>query len=277
MDYHLQDIDYAQNFRQGDIIQRDLRENGRTKHEWGFVLNADCDIEHSKNFERISWMEILPAEHYLDIWWARFELQKDLSKRALSLCEELNALIRRLDPSLDMLEPSSLISWLQQQTTGEVAASIGCEREDTIRKLAALEQAARATGPCLEALLQLRQAFGTQRANVMKSAQDSLTASSGFPDTVFVPGLPGFMEQSFVMRLRGIFSIEQRHVRRSFPEWKVSDEPAGFFRTGRFSDRMRYQVVQRMAFLFLRIGAPKDYDDYCGQMARQILSEKEAV
>jgi hypothetical protein len=277
LDYHLQDIDYAQNFRQGDIIQRDIRENGRTKHEWGFVLNADCDIEQSKNFERISWMEILPAEYYLDIWWARFELQKDLSKRALSLCEELNALIRRVEPSLDMLEASSLISWLQQQAASEIAASIGCEKEETLRKLSALEQAARATGPCLEALVQLRQTFGTQRANVLKSAQDSLTASSGFPDTVFVPGLPGFMEQGFVMRLRGIFSIEQRHVLRSFPEWKISDEPAGFFRTGRFSDRMRYQVVQRMAFLFLRIGAPRDYDDYCGQMAGQILSEKGAV
>lgn len=276
MDYHLQDIDYAQNFRQGDIIQRDILENGVTRYQWGFVLNADCDIEQSRNSDHISWIEIIPAEEHITTHWAQSELKDEVAKRALAICAELNAIIKRKELGLDKLDEPGLISWLKEQSGREVAVLVGVEKEATIRQLEALALAVRATGSCLEALLQLREAFGGQRDKVIEAARSSLTRSNGFPDTIFVPGLPGFMEQGFVLRLRDIFSIKQRHVFQSFPDWKVRDEPEGFFRTGRFSDQMRYQVVQKMAFLFLRIGAPKAYEDHCGHMAGQVLIEKEA-
>lgn len=276
MDYHLQDIDYAQNFRQGDIIQRDVLKNGQTRYKWGFVLNADCDIEQSNNSDRISWMEIIPAKEHIDTHWAQSALKDELAKRASALCANFNAIIKRKEMDLDPLDVEGLISWLNEQSASEVATLVGVEKEATILQLEALAVAVRSTGPCLEVLLQLGEAFGVQRGNVLEKARNSLTRSSGFPDTVFVPGLPGFMEQGFVLRLRDIFSIEQRHVFQSFPDWKVRDEPEGFFRTGRFSDRMRYQVVQKMAFLFLRIGAPQAYDDHCGHMAGQIFIEKDA-
>ncbi|MFC4214131.1 hypothetical protein ACFP4H_21460 [Pseudophaeobacter arcticus] len=276
MDYHLQDIDYVQNFQQGDIIQRDILENDVTNYQWGFVLNADCDIEQRKNSDRISWIEIIPAEEHIATRWAQRQLKDEVDKRAPALSDELNACIKRQDLGLEKLDKTDLISWLQEQSGREVADLVGINKEETIRRLEALALAVRATGSYLEELVQLREAFGSQRVKVLEAARKSLTTSDGFPDIIFVPGLPGFMEQGFVLRLRDIFSIEQRHVFQSYPDWKVRDEREGFFRTGRFSDQMRYQIVQKMAFLFLRIGAPEAYDNHCGQMAGKVFIEKEA-
>ncbi|WP_379573874.1 hypothetical protein [Pseudophaeobacter arcticus] len=272
----MQDIDYVQNFQQGDIIQRDILENDVTNYQWGFVLNADCDIEQRKNSDRISWIEIIPAEEHIATRWAQRQLKDEVDKRAPALSDELNACIKRQDLGLEKLDKTDLISWLQEQSGREVADLVGINKEETIRRLEALALAVRATGSYLEELVQLREAFGSQRVKVLEAARKSLTTSDGFPDIIFVPGLPGFMEQGFVLRLRDIFSIEQRHVFQSYPDWKVRDEREGFFRTGRFSDQMRYQIVQKMAFLFLRIGAPEAYDNHCGQMAGKVFIEKEA-
>ena len=43
------------------------------------------------------------------------------------------------------------------------------------------------------------------------------------------------------------------------------------YRIGRFSDAIRYAIVQRMAYLFFRIGMSDEFESDCDTVAELIL------
>ena len=69
--------------RQGDIIRR---HDGHSEI-LGLILTADCDIAQKKTNDRITWLEIVGADHYLENQWATEQLRRLVEKQSRAICE----------------------------------------------------------------------------------------------------------------------------------------------------------------------------------------------
>jgi hypothetical protein len=123
----------------------------------------------------------------------------------------------------------------------------------------------------LSTLLSCAEALSQKCEKILDDAKRCLEQPGGFADYVFVPGIPGNKSEGFVVRLRDISGTPETDVFRSIAEAKISDRPHSFYRVGRFSDTLRYQIVQKMAFLFSRIGSPPAFEEDCRTAAKLLV------
>lgn len=276
MTEHLQEVSEDENFMQGDIIHRTVQTDEGPQHHWGFILNADCDIEQKKNSSLISWMEIIPAAQFVERYWAKMQTDKLVKKQLGSICDQLNAVIKKEENKLRDLEIEELFQWLQDEGADSIIETIGVTNVDLREKISAIDAAIRSNGKNdgLSTLIQCAEVFSKKREKILDDAKRYLEQPGGFADFVFVPGIPGNISEGFIVRLRDISGISETDVFRSFAEAKINDQPEAFYRVGRFSDSLRYQIVQKMAFLFSRIGSPKAFEERCRASAKILIDNR---
>lgn len=273
---HLQEVSEDENFIQGDIIRREAPTDDGAQFQWGFILNADCDIEQKKNSSLISWMEIIPATKFIERYWAKEQLDKLVRKQLGPICDQLNAVLKNKEVDLRRLEALDLLQWLQEEGADSIVGSIGVTDNKLRAKLTALGEALPPDGDGLSTLLNCAAAFSQKRERILDEAKRYLEQPGGFSDYVFVPGIPGSRSDGFVVRLRDISGVPETDVFRSIAEAKIQDRPHSFYRIGRFSDRLRYQIVQKMAFLFSRIGSPQTFEEDCQVAAKLVVDRRKS-
>ncbi|MBW6494156.1 MAG: hypothetical protein K0B16_06305 [Burkholderiaceae bacterium] len=271
---HLVDALDDENFRQGDIIKRYIRLEGRVEKQWGMILNADCDIEQRKNSNQITWLEIISADRFLEEYWAVDQLKKFLEKQISPICDQLNAALRKNNPELRILDADQLCRWLSEDEPQKILQKIGVQNPQLCDRLLALRLALRievADGN-LHAFKKCSAINGAKKEKLSADIKSFFKNGGGFADFILVPGIPGDMSCGFVVLLRQISGTTEADIYRSEVAARVDNRPEAFHRIGRFDDGLRFQIVQKLAFLFSRIGSPREFEDAC-DIATELLIE----
>lgn len=249
--------------RQGDII-RTMGVASDT--QWGVIINADCDIAQRKNREIINFLKIISAEAYTEQYWAPLEIEKMIAKRASTLLDFTNAQLKKSHPSLSALSSASLVTWISEIGYKEVLKRVGADPSNLQRKMrgqfASLEilMGHKKGEPSTATIFEALRNEGKTTNEIQNRLKGEFDVNRGFPDYFFVPELPSQRSAGFVVTLREILAIESSSVFRSPIEARISNLDPAFARVGRFTDRIRYSIAQKLAFLFSRIGLAPDLE-----------------
>jgi hypothetical protein len=270
---HWVDVDDDEDIRQGDVLRR-MPSNAAGQPAWAFVITADCDIAQEKAGDCFSYVDIVPAEHYLDRYWAPTQLRKFITKQAMPASEQLNAIMRK--SGLDLtLQPEALMEWLRTSSVADLSAALNRTGKPfdakLISRLEALSVAA-SSNPALTRYRQVRSLMGDGPESVKKLLQEAFDGERGFPDYFLIPEMPLSEQLGFVVMLRAISSVDAAKVFSSEADARISGQRDAFHRIGRTSDRIRFAVVQKLSFLFSRIGLPTHFEDACSSAA-ELLAE----
>lgn len=115
-------------------------------------------------------------------------------------------------------------------------------------------------------LARLREAWtimGRKEKNQQSEIRSAFKGDGGFPDYILIPELPNTEGYGFVVRLRSIFSVDSSDLFKSEVDARINGRSDAFHRIGRFSDRIRFSITQKVAFLFSRIGMTEGFEGAC--------------
>lgn len=271
-------IEETEEIRQGDIIRKLNSKTGEVE-KLGVVITADCDIAQRKASERYTWLEILPMAAYVEGPWAREQLRKLSEKRSRTVCEFLNAQIRKQNPDLIALTHDSLVHWLQNKTAEEILASVvGQAPAPDNKQLCELKGLELTV--CVDekqsALDRLKEAwmlFNINESRQQEFVRNAFKDSGGFQDYFVLPELPQQAGIGFVVMLRSMGTIMANELYFSEQNARIDDRPDAFHRLGRLNDSIRFSITQKLAFLFSRIGMPTTFESAC-ETATELMVEE---
>jgi hypothetical protein len=268
------DFDYDDPIRQGDILQRNPE--ATAEPDWALVVTADCDIVQRKAGGRYTCLSILAAPHWLSRHWAPDQLDRVIRRQVGPAAESLSGQLRQRDPDLDPLSDESLLRWLASQDALTICAAACPDRppgDALLGKLTALRIAAGHEGP-EEPLDRLRAAWTALGRTVPQqraALREALEGERGFPDYFLLPDIPKASGYGHVVLLRDIASVQADEVFRSAVQARIADQPHAWHRVSRLGDGVRFAVVQKLAFLFSRIGLSSGYENACSAAVDLIL------
>jgi hypothetical protein len=259
--------------RQGDVIQK---LGFSTSPSLGIILTADCDIANNKHGNIYNWIEVISARDFLEKIWAKDQLNKLIEKQGENLVKFLNAAIFRTNNTLDSLTLESLNDWLQEKTADDIFASLFINNENELKKLKAIRLALGYEEESIQNLPRLeraRELFGQKRDALFSSANNSLNSfGDGFSDFFFIPDLPlESKDLGYVALFRNIYSVEKNKLFMNKLDARTHDD--SFFVIGRLEDRIRFAIMQKLSFVFLRIGMDDHYEEEC-KISRDLLIDK---
>lgn len=261
-------IEDTEEVRQGDIIRKLNPETGEVER-LGIVITADCDIAQKKAAERYTWLEIMPMAAYIDGPWAQEQLRKLSEKRSKSICEHLNSHIRKVDPRLAPLTHNSLAQWLSSKTAEEILTTTTgkapAEDAKPLRDLQgfALTVSADENQIAFSRLKAAWTLFGVDEKKQQDSVRNAFKDGGGFQDYFVLPELPRQSGLGFVVMLRSMWTIMAPDLYLTEQDARIHDSPHAFHRLGRLNDGVRFSIVQKLAFLFSRIGMTKTFESAC--------------
>lgn len=261
-------IQDTEEVRQGDIICQ-LNPKTDEAERLGIVITADCDIAQRKAGERFTWLEIVPMATYVEGPWAREQLRKLSEKRSKTICEHLNAQIRKQHSGLSPVTHESLAKWLRSKTPEEILASATGHAPATdskpLRDLQgfALTVSADETPSAFNRLKAAWTIFGVDEKSQQENVRNALKDGGGFQDYFVLPELPRQKGLGFVVMLRSMWTIMASDLYLTEQDARIHDRPDAFHRIARLNDGIRFSITQKMAFLFSRIGMPESFESAC--------------
>lgn len=261
-------IEDTEDVRQGDIIRKFNSKTGEVE-KIGIVITADCDIAQKKAGERYTWLEIMPMTGYVEGPWAQEQLRKLSEKRSKTICDNLNAQIRRRHPGLTALTHESLVKWLHSKTAEEILTSVSGEtpaaNSQQLRELQGLALTV-SFDEAQSAFSRLKAAwtlFNVSERTQQDSVRNAFKDGGGFQDYFVLPELPRQAGLGFVVMLRSMWTIMATDLYLTEQDARIHDRPDAFHRLGRLNDGIRFSITQKLAFLFSRIGMPKTFESGC--------------
>lgn len=270
-------ISNADDIRQGDIIRKIDSQSGEIN--MGVIITADCDIAQKKAGGRYTWLEILPMSSYIDGLWSETLLRKLAEKRAKTICEPLNAQIRKLDSGLADLVPDTLFKWLKESSPEKIILDIfGTTHSPESKVFKDLKGLALTVGvddKKTSAFCRLKNAwdlFGTKEDAQQEIVRAAFKDGGGFQDYFVLPELPNAPGIGFIVMLRSMSTVMAADLFLTEQDARINDCPDAFYRLGRLSDGVRFAITQKMAFLFSRIGMPKTFESAC-EAATEVMVE----
>jgi hypothetical protein len=269
------EVDNDDEIRQGDVIRRLSMDGSRT--EWGFVITADCDIAQRKAGDRFTYVEIASAEHYLEAFWAPEQLRRFVERQSRTAAEQLGGVMKRSSLTIDTITPSGLVTWLGEQTVDEIAQALnrtGRPLDDRLtRTLHGLKAAiAPSDDTSLERFKSARRALGDNSAKIGDALRTAFEGERGFPDFFLLPELPYADGVGYVVLLRAFASLPAADLFMTEVDARIAGRSDAFHRIGRLSDGLRFAVMQKLAFLFLRIGLVPSFEEAC-RSANELVVE----
>jgi hypothetical protein len=251
-------------FRQGDLLKKNAVD-GQADPEWFFLLTADCDIAQRKGGERFTCLQIITAHDFMQRVWAPTAALKPCEKIIRALCETLNGKLKKLNSDWKLTE-SSLKTWISDSTAEEVygmlqTAGVPAD-EKTLTNLRVCELLV-STQNHPRPLGQLLHAWrkqGVDEKSIRARLAEALAGSDGFSDYFLLPDLPGESGAGFVVLLRDIRTIEAKATFVAELDSRIEGHTNGYFRIGKTVDLIRFCIVQKFAFVFSRIGLPKQFE-----------------
>lgn len=254
--------------RQGDIIRRFEVPIAHQGASWGFIINADCDLANGKNQGHISWLEIVSTRKYWETFWAPQQLAKFAKKTSGQICEKINSIIKKQGFDVEELSYTKLLEWVSSQEPAEIVSALGAENSNLVKGLEAFSKATLYdTGVNLLDLLDYCQELvGNKPEKNIDEFRKFITRQDGFPDFFLVPNVPDGDTKGYVVLLRRINGSPETDVFKTELDARLNDRPDALHRIGRFRDGIRFQIVQKMSFLYSRIGSPKEFEADCSQV-----------
>lgn len=270
-------IDDDADIKQGDIIRR-RSTRGDGQDAWGTILTADCDIAQNKTGDRYTWLEIIRSQHYLETHWATEQLRRIAEKHCISVCENINRLLRDTGHDLADLTPSSLRLWLAESTPEQIIQKIDKQKSKSNSALLQNVSALRISlgyESYPNQLVRLQTVWtimGRGEKAQHSAIRDAFSHDRGFPDSLLIPELPRTAGYGFVILLRSISTLPINDLYKTEIDARVDGRSNAFHRIGRFSDALRFSVAQKLAFLFSRIGMTTQFEMAC-EAATDLLVE----
>jgi hypothetical protein len=261
---------------QGDIIYKPPA--GTEEARWGFILTADCDIAKDKSNARLSFLEIVSAQVYLERIWSSEVLRKARSKYLDEAASLISSAAQSVDEAFEPISPEQLLVWLHDTQRDHITSALQLGGKKKALHLDALEKVELAYGIRTgdkSPLSRLRQIWKLQKvgdkaiASRLEQALDYNQAT----DFHMIPQLPGAEHLGFVVLLREVISISHDSVYPSALALQIAGDYEGYHLAGPSTDNLRYAVSQKLAFLFSRIGMTDEYESQCGIATELTLGE----
>lgn len=277
MDSHLIEVLDDSPLRQGDLIFRPAKQT-EIRPTWGFVLNADCDILQSKSGHHLTYLEIIPATLYLEEIWAPAEIQKLAFRNAKFISDNFLSLIKKSSIECDM-SPEILIRWATYSTATTISNAVNKTKRPLDPRIQEMLHILCNTlnknhsQSNLDKLSVLLGKGKPDSAALRQAIFQSLDGNRGFPDYFFLPDIPQAEGIGHVILLRDVKSVSISSVFLNATDMYISGKHHDFLRIGRLADRIRFSIVQKMTFLFSRIGLPNSFEEQC-EAALTLLSEQ---
>lgn len=264
--------------RQGDILRQYKKPISREGVKWGFVINADCDLANRKNQGHISWLEVVPTEEYWRTFWAPQQLATFAQKKSQQLCDQINSILRKQGSGLDNLSHDRLVDWVRRRKPQEIVSSIGVDNKNLLKELTVFSMAVceNAGSSSLDVLEACQEYLGQSTEKTAASFRQFITRQDGFPDFVLVPDVPNGNAKGYVVLLRRINGARETEVFKTELDARLNDRPEALHRIGRFRDGIRFQIVQKMSFLYSRIGSSKEFEVECSQVVDWTIEDRKA-
>lgn len=276
MDNYLSVVNDETNFYQGDIIRSFKKSLTRQEPSWGFVINADCDLANRKNQGHISWLEIVSVRHYWETFWAPQKLAKFAKQRSHQICDQMNSLIKKRGFDVEALTYPKLLEWVRRQELQEIVSALGAQDTNLVQNLDAFFKATNQDSDVspLDLLDACQELVGQDPAKSIAEFRQFITKQDGFPDFFLVPNVPDGDTKGYVVLLRRINGSDETDVFKTELDAKLNDRPEALHRIGRFTDGIRFQIVQKMSFLYSRIGSPSQFESDCNQVIDWSLEDR---
>tara|TARA_R110000787_G_scaffold16622_76_gene52167 strand:- start:18932 stop:19774 length:843 start_codon:yes stop_codon:yes gene_type:complete len=279
MPEYLEKVSETAELRQGDIIRRFHDPVSHKEASWGFVINADCDLANKKHQGHISWLETISTKQYWMNYWAPLQLIKFSEKQGKQICDQVNSIIKKNKIKTDKLNHEKLTKWTSRQEPEEILASLGVSNSKLLNSIEAFKKSITQITDenALDILESCQKLVGQDISKNSTEFQKFIVKQEGFPDFFLVPNLPEGDARGYVVLFRRIHGSEESSIYRSLMEARVNDEPGAFHRIGRFSDGVRFQIVQKLSFLFTRIGSSKEFENDCEQVVEWTIESKKEL
>ncbi|QNN65564.1 hypothetical protein H9L12_02975 [Sphingomonas rhizophila] len=258
MDYLVESFRASDPVRQGDVF-RLTSDDG----VYGILVTADCDISNSKHGGELTLILAYPPSRYLRDFWCRMECGRLKAKLSRQVLEAANQSFvgrggaKLLDEDglqllLSTFEPEALADRLKFEA--------GKKREEFLEKIEALK--------LMDVILDEEQfdilkkaslLLGHSKKTIESSFLSVLDDRKGPADIFHLPALPDLGHGPLIVRLRSFISISENDVGTSTVS--VEDTGPKYIRCARLADNVRFAMIQKMAFLFSRIGLSADYEN----------------
>lgn len=239
---------------QGDII---LIEHSEPcdEPELGVIINADCDLAHSRLDGVITYLPVFTFEQYLARFWAPGHLAEIEYAATQKILEALGD---------KEVEATGLHDWISRSGAETV---IGALEKSGLKKVP-LQQVTREIGRLAIALD--REASHYERfskicraeAEPAAHARKQLNAAKKAMGDghFFISDLVDHPALGFVIRMRRVYAIAEDQCFRSVAEQRSRSTGAETtaVRIGRLTPLYRFKVLQLFAQQFSRIGLPDD-------------------
>ncbi len=246
----------ADESRQGDIIRIEYADGSSPGPGLGVLINADCDLLHSKTDGVIAYLPIYTFREYLSEFWAHgylhtvqeastskiIEVTKDDESGAASLHDWIR--------STPVEEVISRLSGLDHVKRSHVAAI-----DEHVRRLAITLNSSQTP---IKRFSSLCRADKDPEGYARK--QISVAKKNMGEGHFFISDLVDHDEVGFVIRMRRIYTIPEDRCFRSIASQRSHsgiDKTTGV-RVARLTSLYRFKVLQLFAQQYSRIGLPDD-------------------
>lgn len=267
-------IDASDEFRQGDVIKKSIGSD----EFLGFLITADCDIAQKKSADKFSYIEIVTAEFYIENIWLPFVIVKCIESKSIDICEKLNAIIDKIDGGETSITPYSLIAWLKERSVEEICDIIGDKKikfdESLLTNLRSLQTLCRNDDGISNVEKYKKSMTGSSEKKIKSEFRSAFDSNKGFPDFFLIPEIPTLSGIGYVVLLRNFGSVKRENIFYSEADIHINDQPQAFYRIGRLNDTVRFAIMQKLAFLFLRIGLDEGFEKTCKTVVDLIVEEK---
>ncbi|HLO96038.1 MAG TPA: hypothetical protein VK195_17165 [Burkholderiaceae bacterium] len=261
-------IDEQADIRQGDVIFRSVSQPTPAQ-EYGIIANADCDLAQKKNGGTFTWLKVVPLSQYYDNHWAPEKAAKIIEKQLNGILTSTNSQIARINSKLKPLDDTKLISWVTSDGAESIIKVLDSAKhpmtEDLKAKLRAIDLLTARDGHEV-GIKELKKAAPLLKIHgdtIKSDMEKAFSNSGGFPDYFVLPELPSTKGIGFIALLRELSVVQASDVYKTELEARIADSPTAFRRIGRLSDRVRYGIMQKLGFLFMRIGDHPSFESAC--------------
>lgn len=251
---------------QGDVFEW-IESDGDPWKRFGVVVTADCDIAHGKHSGVLSYIPVISARDYLEI----FHLPKAVERLRIKLDKDLVQLLTRLQSANQKeftipLADDVALSWFEREPVERIAQTLGATgREDErLRLLASLKAAIADVQPNFSALVELvchvrAGTSGTElktvRAALSKELQGVIETLPG--DAMYIHAMGSRHRNGYVAYLRSVRDLKHAEVATRASALKTKPLTR---RIGRLRSPYIYRLTQQLANVFASIGLPTSYE-----------------
>ena len=275
-------VEFAESagIRQGDVVRK-FDSNLGESVQYGIVITADCDIAQRKTNDRMTIVRAVTVQEFVSKYWSTWELEKTAEKQSRFVAPFLNAAIQKFDESVSPLTPTRLAEWLGESNPEEIFESLQLSKSGhakEFRALSALDAWIKFADDLedsdgFRALSNAYRALGRPHLDVQERVREALITSGGFQDYLVIPNCPDQNRDGLVVLMREVLTAPARDFFRNMYQARLTDQSDGFARIGRLTDRVRFAVAQRLAFVFSRIGMEESYEENCRTLADLVSLE----